>query len=84
MINTCPKYLVGNPNVDLRFIGDLYEGARAWNFNVAEGTKARFNLPQKISNSYASLRFYAWYVIADSVPGYNINSTCIKQIKAMF
>ena len=31
-----------------------------------------------------SLGFYTWYVITDSFPGYNINSTCIKQIKAMF
>ena len=31
-----------------------------------------------------SLEFCAWYVIADSVPSYNINNTCIKRIKAMF
>jgi len=46
--------------------------------------EARFILPQKIPNSYASLEFCAWYVIAYSVPGYNINNTCIKWIKAMF
>jgi len=39
---------------------------------------------QKVQNSYASLRFCAWYIIADSVPGYNINSICVKKIKAMF
>jgi len=55
-----------------------------WHFNVAKGTEVRFNLPQKISNSYASLGFCAWYIIANSVSGYNINSTCIKWIKAMF
>jgi len=26
----------------------------------------------------------AWYVIMDSVPGYNINNTYIRQIEAMF
>ena len=45
---------------------------------------ARFNLPQKVPNSYAILRFCAWYVIVNLVSGYNINSTCIKKIKAMF
>ena len=73
-----------NLNLGLRFSGNLYEGARAWYFNVAGLMEARFNLPQKVLNSYASLRFYTWYVIADSVPGYNINSTCIKKIKSMF
>jgi len=62
----------------------MYKGARAWYFDVVRGTEVRFNLPQKVPNSYASLGFCAWYVIADSVPGYNINSTCIKRIKAMF
>jgi len=49
----------------------------------AEGTEARFNLSQKIPNSYTSLGFYAWYAIANSVPGYNINNACIRRIKAM-
>ena len=51
---------------------------------MARGTKATFNLPQKILNSYANLEFRAWYVITDSVPGYNINNTCIWKINAMF
>jgi len=51
---------------------------------MAGGTETRFNLPQKIPSSFASLGFCAWYVIADSVSGDNINITRIKQIKAMF
>ena len=35
----------GNPNLGLRFSGNLYEGARAWYFNVAGGIEVRFNLP---------------------------------------
>jgi len=62
----------------------LYEGAREWYFNVVKGTEARFKLPQKTPNSYTSLGFCAWYVIANSVSGYNINNTCIKRINAMF
>jgi len=71
-------------NLGLRFRGNLYEGARAWYINMAGGTEARFNLPQKVPNSYANLLFCAWYIIANSVPGYNINNTCIKKIKVMF
>ena len=72
---------MGNSNLGLRFSGNLYEGARAWYFSVARETEARFNLSQKVPNSFTNLKFYAWYVIADPVPGYNINSTHIKKIK---
>ena len=74
---------VGNPNLGLHFSGNLYEGERAWYFNVVGGKEARFNVPQKTLNSYTGLGFCAWYVIAYSVLGYNINNTCIKWIKAM-
>ena len=36
------------------------------------------------TDSYASLGFSAWYIIADLVPGYNVSSTFIKRNKAMF
>ena len=62
----------------------MYEGARVWYFNMARGTEERFILQQKVLNSDASLRFCTWYIIADSVPSYSINYTCIKKIKAMF
>jgi len=75
---------VGNLNLGLRFSGNLYEGSRVWYFNVVGEIKARFNLPQKTPNSYASFGFCAWYVIVDSAPGYNINNTCTRRIKAMF
>ena len=78
------RLYLDNPNLGLHFSDNLYERARVWYFNVAGGMEAKFNLPQKVPNSYASLEFCAWYIIADSVPSYNINSTCIKWIKAMF
>ena len=55
-----------------------------WYFNVVGGSEERYNLPQKTPNSYTSLGFCAWYVIVDSVSGYNINNTCVKRIKSMF
>ena len=75
---------VGNPNLGLHFSGNLHEGERAWYFDVVGGTEARFNLPQKTTNSYTSLGYCAWYMIADSVLEYNINNTSIKRINAMF
>ena len=51
---------------------------------MAGGTGASFNLPQKVPNSYVRIRFCSRYVIMDSIPGYNVNSTSIKQIKDRF
>ena len=72
-----------NPNLGLHFSGNLY-GTRAWYFNVVGGTEATLNLPQKAPNTYVGLGFCAWYVIADLIPGYNINNICIRRINAMF
>ena len=33
---------VGNPNAQLAFSGNLFEGARAWYYSVSGGTKALF------------------------------------------
>jgi len=44
------------------------------------------NLQPSAENSqpYTTPGFCTWYAIAVSVPEYNINSTCIKEIKAMY
>jgi len=67
-----------NLNTSLHFSGNLFEGARAWYFQVARGAGKMFNLPQRTPNAYTSLSFCTWYVIADMVPGYEINASCIK------
>ena len=50
---------------------------------MAECTGVIFDLPQKIPNFYGTLSFCTWYAIAVLVPGYNVNYTCIKDIKAL-
>ena len=45
---------------------------------------ATFCVPQKIPNSYATPGFCTWYAIAALAPEYNINSMCIKEIKALY
>jgi len=75
---------VGNPNAKLSFGGNLFEGARAWYYSVAGGTKAIFSLPHKTPNCYTSLSFCTWYSLASKMPGFSINISCIKSIKATY
>ena len=74
-------YWESNPGLQLG--GNLY-GARAWYFFITGCTEATFSLPQKTPNSYATLGFWTWYAISDSVLGCNANNTCIKEIKTMY
>jgi len=75
---------IGNPNLNLCFCGNLFEGAWAWYYSIAGGTGAVFNLPHKTPNSYASLDFCKWYFMANKVSGFGINISCIKGIKSMY
>jgi len=75
---------VCNPNPNLRFCGNLFEGARVWYYNIAGGTGAVFTLPHKTPNSYASLDFCTWYFMANKVREFEINTSCIKGIKSTY
>ena len=75
---------VGNPNTGLRFSGNLFEGARAWYYSVAGGTRAVFNLPHRTPNCHTSLGFCTWYFLASRMPIFGINTSCIKSIKASY
>jgi len=75
---------VGNPNTGLYFSGNLFEGARAWYYSVAGGTRAVFSLPHRTPNYYMSLGFCTWYVLATRVPDFRMNTSCIKNIKASY
>ena len=63
--------------------GSLFEGARAWYYSVAGGTGAVFTLPHKMPN-FISLGFCTWNIIANKVPGFRINTSCIKGIKSIY
>ena len=41
---------VGNPNLNLAFMGSLIDGARAWRFFTAGGTRARLRTPLRDPN----------------------------------
>ena len=74
---------VGNPNTGLRFSGNLFEGARAWYYTVAGGTRVVFSLPHRTPNYHTSLGFCT-YFLASRMPDFRINTSCIKSIKASY
>ena len=43
-----------------------------------------FSLSQRSSNLHTSLSFCTWYVIANTMPGYGMNASCIKAIKSTY
>jgi len=53
-----------------------------WYYNVAGGTIVVFSLPHRTPNCHISLSFCTWYFLASRVPGFKINTSCIKSIKA--
>jgi len=75
---------VGNPNAGLCFNENLFEGARAWYYSVAGGTKTISSLPHKMPNCHTSLDFCTWYSLASRMPDFGINTSCIKSIKASY
>jgi len=75
---------VGNPNIGLRFNGNLFEGARAWYFHVVGETGATYSLPSEHSILTPASTFCTWYVIANTVLGYGMNTSCIKAIKSTY
>jgi len=75
---------IDNPNPNLRFYGNLFESAWVWYYNIAGGIRAIFTLPHKMPNSYASLDFCTWYFMANNVPRFEINISCIKVIKYVY
>ena len=75
---------VGNLNAGLYFSENLFESSRVWYYSVAGGTRAIFSLPHRTPNSHTSLSFCTWYFLASRMPGFEINSSCIKSIKASY
>jgi len=75
---------IDNPNAGLCFSENLFDGARAWYYSVAGGTKAIFSLPHKMPNCHTSLSFCTWYSLVSRMPGFRINTSCITSIKASY
>jgi len=72
---------VGNPNLDLAFMGSLIDGARAWRFFTASGTGARLRTPLRDPNLLTTLCFCQWYTTSNSTPlGFKANSSGVRLI----
>ena len=75
---------IENPNASLCFSENLFEGVRTWYYNSVGRIGAVFSLPHKTPNSYISLSFYMWYIIANTMLDFRINTFCIKAIKSVY
>jgi len=72
---------VGNPNINLAFMGSLIDGARAWRYFVTSYTEARLCMSLRTANLLMTLGFYQWYKTSNSTPTrFNINSFSLKWI----
>jgi len=72
---------VGNPNLNLAFLGSLIDGARAWRFFIAGGTGARLRTPLRNPNLQMTLCFCQWYATSNSTPlGFKANSSGVRLI----
>ena len=72
---------VGNPNLNLAFMGSLIDGARAWRFFTAGGTGARLRTPLRDPNLLMTLCFFQWYATSNSTPlEFKVNSSGVKLI----
>jgi len=78
------NFIWGIQILAFRFSGNLFEGARIWYFYVARGTWVTFSLSQRTPNSYSSISFCTCYVITNMVPGYGMNTSCLKAIKSAY
>ena len=72
---------VGNPNLNLAFMGSLIDGARAWRFFITGCTGARLRTPLRAPNLLMTLCFCQWYATSNSTPlGFKANSSGVKLI----
>ena len=72
---------VGNPNLNLAFMGSLIDGARAWRFFIAGYTEARLRMPLRTPNLLMTLSFCQWYATFNSTPsGFTVNNSGVKLI----
>ena len=72
---------MGNPNLNLAFMGSLIDGARAWRFFIAGCTEARLRMPLRTPNLLTTLSFCQWYATSNSTPlGFTVNNSGVKLI----
>lgn len=75
---------VENPNLNLSFQGNLFDGARAWYDFCIGDTGVQFFLPHKTPTSYLSQGFYTWYHATNVIIDFRINHDCLKEIESFY
>ena len=77
----CDQLYVGNPNTSLAFMGSHIDGARTWQFFIADCTEARLCMQLRTPNLLMTLEFCQWYRTSNSMPTVlSINSFGVKLI----
>jgi len=72
---------VGNPNLNLAFMGSLIDGACAWRFFIAGCTEARLRMLLRTPNLLTTLSFCQWYATSNStLLEFNVNNSGVKLI----
>ena len=62
---------VGNPNRNLRWKGNLFDAARAWFFNIAGCTGARFSIPSGRGEPKMTMSYCTWYTQVNRAPNFD-------------
>src|SRR5438270_4860522 len=75
---------VGNPNRCLRWKGNLFDAARAWFFNIAGCTGARFSIPLKRGEPKLAMSYCAWYTQINRAPNFDPRGAFMSNIWAYY
>src|SRR4051812_16338263 len=75
---------VGNPNKSLRWKGNLFDAARAWFFNIAGCTGARFNIPSERGEPKMAMSYCAWYTQVNRAPDFDPQGALMANIWAYY
>jgi len=72
---------VGNPNLNLAFLGSLIDGVHAWRFFIAGCTGARLRMPLRNPSLLMTMCFCQSYATFNSTPlGFSVNNSGVKLI----
>src|SRR5436190_18642882 len=75
---------IGNPNRSLRCKGNLFDAARAWFFNIAWCTGARFSIPSGREEPKTTMTYYTWYAHAKTTPNFDPHKAFMADIWAYY
>lgn len=58
----------------------MLDGARAWYYNIAGATRAKFSIPHKEPSYQLTLGFCKLYALATRVANFHLGTSCVQAI----